>query len=480
MVKLNFFLVFRELFSRMGDFIPTTPPAGLLEYLVPVFFLITALFRNNVAFLVFCDGRLEWLMLDQRMIDAVRELRHQIPIDQIDWHRLCQHFFSQFQQLPFYLHQRIQGIDWNDVIFFRRTMQVRLQDGSLVYARYIEDFGEMPCDQSGKNEHHIRCQIRGTDEEVVIPISAIVNHMPSRKDVDEYLKKLAQQQAEKEAARAAEEAERLEKKRIADIKKRSAVLPPTYPRLSDFFLQILFNLCMTKGVVIGFTLEFNHLFLELLSFDEERQTGLPGMSEGNSPDFESFKKKYNECFAGKFIYPRPQPKYYPLLSDHLLQILYHLSVRCNIAIQLEYAFNLIVFRLLSFGDQTQFQLPQLSEEEREKFEVFKTKYNTEMGGNWIRSKTTRSQEPSGIPENQKRLFEWYVFMYDFDTALTPEEVRVFLMRSEEINQRLAKNMESDVEALSLPNSYWTQPKHGVVAIPNLASPMFHHLSVRRQ
>jgi hypothetical protein len=463
----------------MGDFIPTTPPAGLLEYLVPVFFLITALFRNNVAFLVFCDGKIEWLMLDQIMIDAVRELQHQIPIDQIDWHRLCQHFFSQFQRLPFYLHQRIHEIDWNNVIFFRRTMQVHLEDGMLVYARYIENFGEMWCDQSEKNEHHIRCQIRGTDEEVVIPISAIVNHMPSRKDVDEYLKKLAQQQAEKEAARAAEEAERLEKKRIADIKKRSAVLPPTYPRLSDFFLQILFNLCMTKRVVIGFTLEFNLLFLEHLNFDEERQTGLSGISEENSPNFEIFKKKYNECFADKFIYPRPQPKYYPLLSEHLLQILYHLSVRCNIAIQLEYAFNLIVFRLLSFGDQTQFQLPQLSEEEREKYEVVKTKYNTEMCGNWISSKTTRSQEPSGIPENQKRLFEWYVFMHEFDD-LTPEDVRVFLMRSEEINQRLAKNMESDVEALSLPNSYWTQPEHGVVAIQNLSIPMFHYLSVRRQ
>ena len=146
--------------------------------------------------------------------------------------------------------------------------------------------------------------------------------------------------------------------------------------------------------------------------------------------------------------------------------------------------------MLSFGDQTQFQLPKLSEEERKNFEVFKKKYNTEMGGNRICSKTTRSQESSGIPENQKRLFEWYVFVYGFDTDLTPEEVRAFLVRSEkseersekseEKNQLLATNMATLVEALSLPDSYWTQPEHGVEVKQNLSSPMFHHLVLRRQ
>ena len=138
-------------------------------------------------------------------------------------------------------------------------------------------------------------------------------------------------------------------------------------------------------------------------------------------------------------YSKPQ-RNYPVFSDHLLQILYHLSVRCNVKIGFKYRFNLLVFRLLSFGSQIRFQLPQLSEEEQVTFEAFKTKYNNEMIGRVICSRKARFQapEPSGIPEVLKSL--------------------------------------SCVKALSLPDSYWIQPEQGV-EVRKLKSkfPMFHHL-----
>jgi hypothetical protein len=283
----------------MEGIIPTDPPAGLLDYLLPVFFLITALFRNNVAFLVFYDGRLEWLMLDQRMIDAVTNFRLQNPIDQINWHRLCQHFLKNYAKLPFDLHQRIQRIDWNNVIFFRRTMQVRLVDGRIVYARYIENFGEMHCDRTGIYEYHIKCQIRGADEEAVIPISAIMNHMPSRKVVDEYLKKLAQQQVVEQAKQHSEDykAQMRERGNIVEFPK----MQRNYPLFSEVSMKVLFLLCKRFGIELGFTRLFNRIVRQIRDLGDQSRFPSVELSEADQKDFEAFMKKYMKHFVGRVI-----------------------------------------------------------------------------------------------------------------------------------------------------------------------------------
>ena len=174
---------------------------------------------------------------------------------------------------------------------------------------------------------------------------------------------------------------------------------------------------------------------------------------------------------------KPQ-RNYPVLSDHLLQILYHLSVRYNVKIGFKYRFNLLVFRLLSFGSQIRFQLPQLSEEERVNFEAFKTKYNNEMVGRVIRSRKARFQapEPSGIPEDLKRLFEYYCNLFELGLEDYYGNVTGFLQRGERYYASLAETMATSVEALSLPDSYWVQPEQGV-EVKKLKSkfPMFHHL-----
>jgi hypothetical protein len=386
----------------MERIIPTDPPAGLLEYLLPVFFLITALFRNNVAFLVFCDGRLEWLMLNQRIIDAVTEIRLQIPIDQINWHRLCQHFFSQFQQLPFYLHQRIQGIDWNNVIFLRRTMQVRCEDGSLVYARYIENFGEMRCDQSGKNEHHIRCQIRGTDKEVIIPISAIVNHIPPRKDVDEYLEKLAQQQAAEEAQQQSEayKVQMMKRGEICAFPKKQR----NYPLFTPEFILILFILCKRFGIEISFGYRFNLIVRRLVCFvhRSEYQHDQPSSPSQNLPE------EYNKA-------------------------------------------------LKDFMEKCTSQFP---EEDIKAFEAFVEKYMTQFVGRVIRSKTIRFQlfiapKESRIPEYLHRVFEYHCH-FTKNYSPTQADVNAFLRQGDEYFSRLAEEMTTRSESpLTLSDEYWT-------------------------
>jgi len=393
----------------MDSFIPTDPPAGLLAYLLPVFFLITALFRKNVAFLVFFDGKIEWLMLDQRMIDAVGDFQLQIRIDQIDWHRLCQHFFSQFQRLPFVLHQRIQGIDWNNVIFFRRTMQVCLEDGSLVYARYIENFGEMWCDQFGKNEHHIRCQIRGTDEEVIIPISAIVNHIPPRKDIDEFLKNLAQQQAEEKAACDADEAKQQSEAYKAQMMERGKIIAfpkiqRNYPLFTPEFMLILFLICKKIRIEIGFGYRFNLIVRRLVCFvrRSESQHDKPSSPSQNLPE------KYNKA-------------------------------------------------LKDFMEKCRSQFP---EEDIKAFEAFVEKYMTQFVGRVIRSRTIRFQlfiapKESRIPEYLHRVFEYYCHLTK-NYSTNQSYVDAFLKKGDEYFSRLAEEMTTRSEnPLTLSDEYWT-------------------------
>ncbi len=285
-------------------FIPTDPPVGFPPHLLPVFFLITAIFRNNVAFLVFFNERREWLMLHQRLIDAVKELQLQIPIHQINWKILCQEFLTNFTTLPFYLNQWIQEIDWNNVIFLRRTLLIRLEDGKQVPAKYMENLGEMLCKKSRRRKHHIKCQIRGTPEEVIIPISAIVNHIPSKKDVSEYDEKLAQQKAKEKAARDAEEAKQQSEAYKAQMKERGKIvsfpqIQYHYPLFSDASMKALFLLCKRFQIALEFTYQFNLIVRRLVCLGDQSRFDSQEFSEEYQKDFEAFLEKYMDQFVGR-------------------------------------------------------------------------------------------------------------------------------------------------------------------------------------
>lgn len=302
--------------------IPADHPVGFPSHLLSVFFLITAIFRNNVAFLVFFDGRREWLMLDQRLIGAVRELQLQIQIDQIDWQRLCQHFLTNFTTLPFYLDRRIQEIDWNNVIFLRRTLLIRLEDGRQVLAKYIENFGEMWCEQSARNEHHIMCQIRGADEKVIVPISAIVNHIPSKKDVSQYDENLAQQKANEKAARDAEEAKQQSEAYKAQMRERGEIISfpqiqRNYPFFSEVSMKVLFFLCKRFGIALDFTYQLNLIVRRLVCLGDQSRFPSVELTEEDQEAFMAFMERYMNQFVGRVIVSNTIRFQQSNLPDHL-------------------------------------------------------------------------------------------------------------------------------------------------------------------
>jgi hypothetical protein len=73
------------------------------------------------------------------------------------------------------------------------------------------------------------------------------------------------------------------------------------------------------------------------------------------------------------------------------------------------------------------------------------------------------------------VFEYYLHLFYFE-SISDKDVREFLQRIEGENAILALSMKTDVEALSLPDSYWVQPEQGVV-VKELKSKftMLHHL-----
>jgi hypothetical protein len=327
MVKLKYFLSNPRTFSKMDSTpfipsIPADPPVGFPTHLLSVFFLITAIFRNNVAFLVFFNERREWLMLDQILIDVVRGLQLQIPIDQIDWLQLCQYFLTNFRTLPFHLIQGIQEIEWCNVIFVKRNLLIRLEDGRQVPAKYIENFGEMWCEQSGRNEHHIRCQIRGTDEVVIIPISAIVNHILSKKDVSQYDENLAQQKAKEKAARDSEEAKKQSEDYKAQMRKRGEIvsylqIQRNYPLFSEVSMKVLFLLCKWFGIALDFTYQFNLLVRRLVCLGDQSIYSSPQLAEEDQEAFMAFMEKYMNQIVGRVILSNTIRFQQSTLPDHL-------------------------------------------------------------------------------------------------------------------------------------------------------------------
>lgn len=333
--------------SEMGD-IPNEPTPGLQGKYLQIFFLITSILRNNFDFVVFNDGRFEWLMLDQNPIVSIERLKRRIRIDQIDWNILCMDFFENYKRLPFLVDQSIKEIDWNNVIFLRRTLMIRLEDGRHVLAKYVEKIG-----------HQIKCIVRETNEEIIIPLSSVVNHIPSRKDILDYDKKIAQQRAAKRSV-------------ICQFPQ----IQRNYPLFSEVSMKVLFLLCKRFGIALDFT----------------------------------------------------------------------------------YQFNLLVRRLVCLGDQSIYSSPQLAEEDQDAFMAFMERYMNQFVGRVIVSNTIRFQQ-SNLPDNKRGLFEIHCYRNQ-NYSPTQEDVDFFLSKSDEFFDKFAVTILEN--ALSLPDTYWTQAEFGVL------------------
>lgn len=368
-----------------------TPPSNLPPALFPVFFLLTSLFSNTVAFLVFRDGKFHWLVIHDDLLRLVKNVQDQLGSDEINWEKLCIFFMKRVSRLFFYFGQSLIDVEWKDVLFPRRIMMIMCPDGRVVPARYKEHFGEMWSDKTNQNEHFITFEVRGTSELFTIPITDIITHIPSRKDIEEY-----DQYFEKK---------KLDERMILEEKQAT---------------------------------ETSEAFNEQM---RERSKNV-GFSEVQ--------------------------RYYPNFSQETLRILFLLCRRFNIVPDFTYQFNLIVLRLLPLGDQSRFPLQQLSEENQEALKAFEQKYDAQMVGRVIKSKTGRFQESraSSLPDHLRRLLEYYCLRKQIVNP-SQKQVDFFLKGTNTyLNiyfKVLATNMSTKSgSALTFPDSYWTQPEFGVV------------------
>lgn len=357
-----------------------TPSSNLPPALLPVFFFLTSLFSNNVAFLVFRDGKFHWLVIHDDLLRLVKSLQSQFPFEEIDWEQLCKHFVTRIPHLPFYFGQTIIDVDWKNILFRRRVMKIKLPDATIVIAKYLEHFGESWNETTHMNEHFLTFEIRGTGEHVTIPLSDIITHVPIKDDVVSYDNSLEKKKNE-EVAKAQE--------------KESAEASEAYKE------QMI-----ERGVIVSF--------------------------------------------------PNIQ-RHYPNFSIPTLQVLFFLCRRFKIVPDFTYQFNLLVFRLLSLGDQSRFPLPHLSEEDQNAFEAFQQKYRV---GYVVKSKTGRFQA-SSLPDNLRRLFEYHCFLLEIESP-SQEDVDEFLQKGETYFSKLVTNMSTTSgSALTFPDLYWTQSEFGV-------------------
>ena len=377
-----------------------TPPSNLPPALFPVFFFLTSLFSNTVAFLVFRDGKFHWLVIRDELRSLVRKLQSQFQLEEINWHKLCDYFVTRIPHLPFDFGQTIIDVDWKNILFRRRIMKIKLpdgtRDGTSVIAKYLEHFGESWNETTKMNEHFLTFEIRGSGEHVTIPLSDIITHVPTKADLFSYDNALEKRKNE-EVAKAQE--------------KESAEASEAY---NEQMIE--------RGVIVSF--------------------------------------------------PNIQ-RHYPNFSIPALQVLFLLCRRFNIVPDFTYHFILIVIRLLSLGDQLRFHLPQLSEEDQKDFEAFQQKYNSEMVGRVIKSKTGRFQA-SSLPDHLRRCFEYDCFLFEIESP-TQEDVNAFLQKGEAYFSKLATNMSTTSEsALAFSDLYWTQSEFGV-ELRRLKNPMLQFL-----
>ena len=292
-------------------------------------FIQSVLKKNKVAFLVFHNGRIIWGMLRSDFVEFVREILSILPPEnrhhEVDWNEVCRVFQQRIPRLPFMIDGYVE-LEWKQVIFENRNLMIRLPNGQIVPAKYIEYFGEMKCDDSQNFDHHISCQVRGgTDDRVIIPISKIVSHLPSKKDLEDYDQKLAQQQAEEKAAIDAKaDAEASESFRQQMMVRGRIVgnleIQRYYPCFQIETLQALFQICKKFGIVPDFSDEFNLIVDRFQKLVDHSSFAIQQLSEDDQKAFDAFLKKYMNEIVGRVIRSKTARFKQSKLPGHLFRV----------------------------------------------------------------------------------------------------------------------------------------------------------------
>jgi hypothetical protein len=412
MVKLKFFIVIRELFSKMQAQRIFSNPATF------ALLLILQIMRSQLKFLVYHDGRLYFLKISRFCLNTTIDIIHQFPnlqgLSNEAQEEILLCLKASFQQLSFMIEGQLVFVDWEDVVFEgelgrRRTLKILLPNGQEAFAKYTGNRGDL-----------FIFEVIGTNEIVEIPLANILDHtQPPSEVLQKYKVDLAAKKAAAEkAARAAEEAARAAEKaaRAAEKAARAA----------------------------------------------EKAARAAEEAQQQSEAYKARMRKQGEIVS----FPQIQ-RNYPLFTSEFMLILFFLCKRFGIEISFGYRFNLVVRRLTCFvcrsesqPDQSRFPFPELPKEDKEAFEAFAEKYMTQFVGRVIRSRTIRFQLfiapiESRIPEYLHRFFEYHCHLTK-KYSPTQADVDTFLRQGDEYFSRLAEEMATRSESpLTLSDEYWT-------------------------
>ena len=299
---------------------------------IPVYLFIQQILKNQVAFLIFYNGRITWQMLKPDFVEFVRKILSMLPPanqhHEVDWNKVCEIFQGKIPKLPFLIDEYVE-LEWKQVIFENRNLMIRLPNGQIIPAKYIEYFGEMRCDISKNIDHHISCQIRGTDERFIIPICNIVTHLPSKKDLEDYDQKLAEKKAEEKAAIDAKAAAKASEAYRQQMINRGIIvghldIQRYYPSFSTGSLQALSQLCKKFGIIPDFTHEFNLIVDRFQKLGDHSSFIIQQLSEDDQKSFDTFLKKYMDEVVGRVIRSKTARFKQSKLPVHLFRVFeYH-------------------------------------------------------------------------------------------------------------------------------------------------------------
>lgn len=363
------------------------------------------LFRESVAagqeyFLVLLNGKLHWAKINMMFLDS-------------------------FGQLVFDIDDQLVEVQLDDIVLSGKPGQYRTmiikhpETHAVCFGRYVGHSGFFICKITGRRLPAFEFRIRGTNESVNIPVSAISPTFPTREETSEYDREFAKAaeaaEAERERTKAAEAASAAEAERARDEKAKAA----------------------------------------------------------KAAFFEGLKEQ------GMAFKSQPHLTKYPMFSDATLLVLFVICKMTKTMIGLRsYQFILCVVRLAILGDQSRFPHPSISEEDMKEFEDFKRNYNTDFVGRVMSSMTRRVQikpKPSDsekrmLTEQERRLIEYYCLLIGEELP-TKEVVKDFLERDETFFKTLAMNISTTSEsALTFPASYWLQSEYRI-EVKALSFPM---------
>ena len=301
MVKLKFFIVIRELFSKMQAERRFSNAATF------ALLLILQIMRRQPKFLVFHDGRLHFLEISLFCLNTTIDIINQSPnlqgLSNEALEEILLFLKAFFQQLSFVIDDQLVFVDWENVVFQgepgkQRTLKISLPDGQIAFAKYTGNCGDL-----------FIVEELVTKEVFEIPLQNILDHSQPPSEVlqkykDEVTAKIASQRDQELIY-----GEIQRRKSIAICLQFPLALPRNnrehawYPSFQDLDFIVLFFLCQRYGFQLGNNYPFNNFLIRFQACGPQQKFvhEVPLLTASEQEAFKDFERIYIDTFMGNVM-----------------------------------------------------------------------------------------------------------------------------------------------------------------------------------